>query len=293
MRDPIACARDNLSLWQEAACENRELRLLQSESLGREIAKSFSADGAPLPLLWHTGEKQDVFARVMHTEEQIAFLRGFLQSCDYRPETLLQGEAHAPAPAAPRVVFLDSFFGREALRRFEAVLPLPRAATAPSFTAVCEELVGGRADFAILPLEDSTEGKFLRLYQEIDRFELYITHTCEVPYGNEGQTMLMALLSRHYTPVLTAPGEQMLACTLLEEDSHTLSELLLAAGCCQLSLRRVDTLPSSYGENIVFYQPLFAAPHPEDELLFLTYLELFQPRARAMGRYLHLKEKNT
>lgn len=293
MRDPIACAKDNLELWREAASENRELRLLQSEKLGEEIAKDFSADSTPVPLLWHSGECADILTRVVHIEEQIAFLRGFLHGCDYRPEALLQEKAHAPAPAAPRVVFLDSFFGREALRRFEAVLPLSRAATAYSFTAVCEELVGGRADFAILPLEDSTEGKFLRLYQEIDRFELYITHTCEVPYGNEGQTMLMALLSRHYAPVLAAPGEQMLACTLLEENSHTLSDLLLAAICCRLSLRRVDTLPSPYGENIVFYQPLFAAPQPEDELLFLTYLELFQPRARAMGRYLHLKEKTT
>jgi uncharacterized protein Veg len=103
--------------------------------------------------------------------------------------------------------------------------------------------------------------------------------------------------SYQYVDVLTGmveiydvnTGERILDCAVLEEESHALCDLLCAARACGLTLRRADTLPATYGENIVIYHPLFCAPSEESELLFLLYLTLFQPRARATARYLHLK----
>lgn len=297
MRSVWESANDNLALWREAAADTEELKLLQEEALGRACATEWQKSrteaekgGAPLAFpLPRTKDAPSPFARASIIEEQMAFLRGFLDVCpDFLQET--RDPPPSPAPAAPRVVFLESFFGREALRRFEAVLPLPLPVTAPSFTAVCEELAGDRADFALLPLEDSKEGRFLHLYEEIDRFELHVTHTCEISYAEGGRTVTMALLSRRYLPPLQPEGERMLSCTLFGEDPHALTDLLIAAECAGLTLQRLDTLPGPY-ENGIFYHPVFRAPSEGAQALFQLYLAVCQPRGRLIGQYLHLKEE--
>ncbi len=291
MRSLLSTAADNLQLWRESAATANTLRILQAEQLGREMRSQESVEQA-VRALWPRRNTATVSTRVGEIEEQLAFLKGLMQI--HAHADILQAlslPALSPTPTAPRVVFLDSVFGREALKHFERLIPHALPVTAHSFTAVCEELAGDRADFALLPLEDSHEGKFLHLYEEIDRFELHITHSCTVA-ADEGRSVLMALLSHRYTPTLSVAGERILSCAVLEEDSHALCDLLCAARACDLALRRVDTLPASYGENIVIYHPLFCAPSEESELLFLLYLTLFQPRARATARYLHLKGEN-
>ena len=284
----LKIAADNLQIWREAAAQNRELRCLQAQYTGRELRLQEDVERA-LRTLWPKGSQG---ASEEEIAEKLSFLLGILQV--HTQEEILGAHALpvlSPAPGAPRVVFLDSVFGREALKHFEKLLPHSLPVTAPSFTAVCEELASDRADFALLPLEDSREGKFLHLYEEIDRFELHITHSCTVT-TDEGGSVLMALLSRRYMPAVSVSGTRILGCAVLEEDSHALSDLLLAAKACSLSLRRIDTLPTSYGENIAIYHPLFCAPSKDAELLFLLYIALFQPRARATARYIHLKENS-
>ena len=288
MRTPSGIAADNLALWRENAAQTQELRRIQALLQGRaaltrnDVEKTVSA-------LWPRKGASDALERADEIEEQISFVQGLLQA--HAHEALLQAlplPTLSPAPTAPRVVFLESVFGREALKQFDPLLSHPLPVTAPSFTAVCEELVGDRADFALLPLEDSHEGRFLHLYEEIDRFELHITHSCTVT-TEDGRSVLMGLLSHRYIPQAAATGERLLSCAVLEESSHTLCDLLTAARACSLTLRRVDTLPTSYGEDVVIYHPLLAAKSEQDELAFLLYLTLFQPRARATARYLHLK----
>ena len=266
MRTPLSIAADNLSLWREGAAQTLELRTLQAKQLGEKVLTQEDAEHA-IRALWPKKGEKDAVARASEIAEQLAFARGILQA--HAHEQILQ-HLHlphlSPAPAAPRAVVLDSTFGREALRRFEKLIPHSLPVTAPSFTAVCEELAGDRADFALLPLEDSREGRFLHLYEEIDRFELHITHSCSVP-AEDGHSVLMALLSHRYAPAVTAEGLRFLGCAVLEEDSHALCDILTSARACELTLRRVDTLPVSYGENVAIYHPLFIAPDEEKELI--------------------------
>lgn len=299
MRSIFESGADNLALWRECAKDASELKRLQQHALGRASAEEWKKEsahaekgGAPLAFpLPRLKEESSPAARAAIIEEQIAFLRGFLAVCpDFLQETQDSSPAPGAPPAAPRVVFLESFFGREALHRFEAVLPHPLPVTAPSFTAVCEELASDRADFALLPLEDSKEGAFLHLYEEIDRFELRITHTCEISYAEGGRTVTMALLSRRYIPVLQLASDRMLSCTLFEENPHTLSDLLLAAQEAGLSLCGVNTLPGSF-ENAVFYHVVLRAEDEAAQTLFSLYLAVCQPRGRVIGQYLHLKEE--
>lgn len=289
MSTPLDVAIDNLTLWRESALENRELRLLQAEQMGRAAAKEQLWDSEALRALWRTDEGAGSKCIPLHrltTEEQVAFCRGYGKriASPYAEE-----EPLPPPPAAARVAFLDSYFAREALHRFEAILPLPRPVTAPSFVAVCEELANGRADFALLPLSDSREGKLRRLYEEIDRFELHVTHVCDVPYPDEGRTVSMALLTKLYqAPPTKGRCEHLLSLSLFEEDGYSLSDVLHAAQLAGLSLKAVDTLSAPYGENGVFYHPVFRAENESALQVFEAYLSLFAPRARIVERYAHL-----
>ena len=215
----------------------------------------------------------------------MAFCRGFMS---VRPFPL--GEelpTLSPPPASARVAVSDSPFSRAALHTFSSVLPHARPLVAPSFTAVCEELASDRADFALLPLEDSHEGKLSGLLDEIDRFEFHVTHTCDVPYPDGGRSVTIALLTKRFAP-RKGNGEELLACSVLEQDENTLLDVLAAARCCGLSLRRVASRPAPYGEDGAIYLPTFRT-EGGDATLFAAFLAVRYPRARITGRYTHLK----
>ena len=289
MKAPLEVAIDNLTLWREDALENRELRLLQAEQMGKAAAKEDLWDSTALRALWSASKGEGKSQTPLHqmtTEEQVAFCRGYGKRL---VSPFAEEEPLPPAPSAPRVAFFDSYFAREALRRFKAIIPLPRAITAPSFTAVCEELASGRADFALLPVSDSREGKFRRLYEEIERFELRITHICSIPYPDEGRTVSMALLTHLYqAPATKGRCEHLLSCALFEQDEHSLFDILHAALLSGLSLKGVDTLSAPYGEDGVFYHPTLRAENEQALQEFEAYLALFAPRARITERYAHL-----
>lgn len=257
---------NNLATWQAAAGENREQRLLQATQLGITLAKAFeggaladpSALTLPLPQVPHSAlvPDTDAFAHALGVEEQIALCRGYLSVA---PFPLCEKEAELPPPpAAARVVFLDSYFAREALHALSPVLPHAIPVGAVSFTAAGEELASDRADFALLPVEDSAEGPLTRVLDEIDRMELSVTHTCEVPYQEEGRSMTMALLAKRYRPK-HGRGETLVTVRAIADDPHTVTDLVTAALCCGLSLHRITSRALPYADDAMTLLATFKA----------------------------------
>ena len=125
MRTHLDVAADNLTLWRENAAQSRELRALQAMRLGAEALSQEDVEKSILSL-WPKKQSRGAPARLGEIEEQLAFLQGLLQSHPHEAVwKTLALPALSPPPAAPRVVFLDSMFGREALKCFEKLLPHP------------------------------------------------------------------------------------------------------------------------------------------------------------------------
>ncbi len=292
---------ENLRIWRESTANAHELCLLQAYELGRAYGRA--ADGnlfqnraelmlpCPEPRDRGTLPFPPVDATRFTVEEQVAFCRGLLALSP----NCLQEEAPAPLlppPASPKVAFLDSYFAREALHRFEAVLSHPRPLTAPSFAAVCEQLAVDEADFAILPLEDSAEGRFLRLQEEIDRFEFRVTYACDIPYRDENRSVTMALLAKRYRPHVEESGVRLWSCRLFaDENPREPIDFLNAASAAELALHSLGSTSAPYGTHGVFYTAVFEST-PQAEKLFEAYLTIRHPRARALGHYYHLKQEN-
>ncbi len=284
----------NLALWQGTTGQSRELRLLQAERLGACCATAWqqgelsdpSALTLPTPSIPHEALVPDAtpFAHAAGVEEQLAFCRGYLTVA---PFPLCEKEAPLPPPpAAARVVFLDSYFAREALHALSPVLPHAIPVGAVSFTAAGEELASDRADFALLPIKDSAEGELTRVLDEIDRMELSITHTCEVPYQDEGRSVTMALLAKRYRPK-SGKGEARITVSVLAEDGHTVTDLLFAALCCGISLRGITSRAVPYAGDAMALLATFSTQGGDLDL-FRAYLAAGHPRAQITHVTTHL-----
>ncbi len=290
----LEIAAKNLALWQKSAGENRELRLLQAQRLGAHCAAAWQEDELtdpsvltlPSPVLPHSPLVANgaPLSHAMGVEEQIAFCRGYLSVA---PFPLCEKETPLPPPPpAARVVFPDSYFAREALHALSPVLPHAIPMGAASFAAVCEELASDRADFALLPIEDSAEGELSRVLDEIDRMEFSITHTCEIPYRDENRSVTMALLAKRYR-AKDGKGEKLLTVSILSEDAYTITDLTNAALCCGMPLRRITSRSVPYAKDGALLIATFVVDDG-DVALFSAYLAARYPRAQITGTSTHL-----
>lgn len=289
----LAVFADNLTLWRAQAHDNRELRLLQTASLAERAAEVWRTGGAegPSAITAHFAPEQGAdapFARTLAVDEQIAFCRAFLAAC---PDFLPKEPPLLPLPAGSvRVACLAGALSRVTVSAFAPVLRTARLITASSFAAICEEITAGNTLLGLLPIEDTTEGKLRRTYDLLERYDLQILATCTVPSPESPHSMRMALVSGARYALPFASGEQLLECELYGEGADTLSDFLLAAAHCGLSLRRVDAYASPYREDGFFYRPILRTSSEDETRLLEVYIALFQPRASIVGRYIHKKE---
>lgn len=282
---------ENLKIWHAAAAENRELRLLQITALAKELGSSDEGEREALRILPPTLPCEppiapaDGFARAMALDEQMALCRALPKSKD------AQNELPAP-PAAPRVARLAGAVFDKAFRLFSPLLGMGRPVYLSSLDELLEELAAGNADFALLPIEDAKGARFLRFYEDFDRLELHITHTCSVPSEESDRSVRFALLSRLYTPKKPIAGRLLLEYRVSGQDQGAMQELLTAAAEAGLTLYRTDALPDPFFEEGFIHHVILAANEQSDEDLLNTYLGIALPRVTAVGRYIHLKEGN-
>lgn len=160
--------------------------------------------------------------------------------------------APAPPPAAMRgrVAYMPGSFADKAYLRLTAHLKDPRAAATASFVDACEEVHGGLCEYCILPLENTHSGRLTAFTRLILRYRLQVVAVCDLENSAaDGQSTRFALLreadeSRFPAPLTTSAEDAHLYLELIHlTDSPALTDLLIAAEFCGLSLSRVDTLP--------------------------------------------------
>lgn len=279
-------AADNLRLWREQLADNRELRHLQLGMLAKELADTLTErEEFPLdlPELWFPAAA-GAWGQAVTTDERLALCRALIE---LHPDLLPTEEPLAEPPECPRVAQLAGEVFSQAAKAFAPLLPNARPLLLSSISELLEAVASGEADFALLPLEDSNGIRFLRFYEELERLELHVTHTCDMTLGEEARPDRFALISRQYRPQVALPADLVLECRVSGDVPHALHELLTVAADTDMLLRRSDARPISYAEGKFNHYPVLLAP--KDTRVFELYLRLFLPSAAIMGRYLHVK----
>ena len=281
---------ENLEIWHRAAAENRALRLLQIAEMAKEPLPPREEDNGPLrlPLPDLACEAEipsaDHYARAMALDEQMALCRARLAKNAKAPAV----GSLLPMPPAPRVARLAGAVFDSAFRRLLPLMGTARPVYLSSLNDLLEELAAGNADLAIFPMQDAKGVRFLHFYEEFDRLELHVTHTCDVLSEESGRPLGFALLSKQYLPVAKG-GAPMLEYRISGQDRGALAALLTAADYAGLTLWRVDSLPDPYFEDGYVYHAVLSVGEGNAALLH-DYLTAALPRAALVGAYTYLKE---
>ncbi|MBR0442912.1 MAG: hypothetical protein IIX15_01090 [Clostridia bacterium] len=219
--------------------------------------------------------------------------------------TQILGQAEPIKPTAHgRIVYQHSIYTDEAFLHFSRVLPTAKACYSDSFTGVCEQVFDGECEYCILPLENTQDGKLVRFYGLIEKYELKIALTCKVTTSDNRHSTVFGLCRRGLAwPKLFVRDKSVLFEFMFwQENEHlSLSNLLHAAECASLSLVRADCLPRSDDEILIGAGYPFdlcfevtpsktssASPPESDLLAFLMYLSVHSPTYLSLGIYQHL-----
>ena len=209
------------------------------------------------------------------------------------------------AEASEKIAYLQNKFSDEAFSKLTYRFKNPRAAYASSFTEVCEEVYNGFCEFCILPVESSGDGKLLRFYGLIEKFNLKIVSVCDVEQLDGSYTKYALLrhkfISFHLSKRLC--GGHFAEFGLVLNEGVTLSDVLIAAEYCHMRLSRIDSVPLPYKNDAYRYDTVFALPSLADDdespsadrislrdmLLdietFLLYLSVSLPEYTPIGIY--------
>lgn len=282
-------AAANLKKWHSEIARLKELASLQITMIAREIGDESAAasEGAPLyqTLATLLEEGDTPLLHRLTVAERLDFCRTRLEGEEAAP--------HAPSLAeierqdTVKIACLDSPLFAEAHTLFSELFPTAAPALCPTFAEVPEEVVAGSADFGILPIENARDGKLFRFYEQIERHELHIFATKSATLGEGEESTRFALISKA-PPPLPHDAEKVMECVVFEEDAFSLSDILFVAASCGITLRRIDSLPASFGKGHFLHHPIFHAVNG-DFRLFETYLDLFMPRTIITARYINLK----
>ncbi|MBE6555974.1 MAG: hypothetical protein E7663_07120 [Ruminococcaceae bacterium] len=292
LADAVQTAARNLAAWSASHAAEQELSALQLDLLARRLADAagqMSADDISLlhPVLMPLLGTSDGNSRVGITVEQrLSLCRAFCKALPRGRNEEQPGEQPLGVKE-PTVLLPEGALFGAALKRFSALLPHARILRPTGLSNICEELAESRADFALLPLEDSERGRLFHFYEQIDRFELHISCTADIPLKDR-ESARIALLCREPSSAPALQGTPTLECTLFDEKGALLGEVLRAADQCGLSLRRIDTAPSRQEDSGALHTLVFST-QDQDFQLFEVYLRLFIPRAVITSRYIHME----
>lgn len=260
----------------------------------------------PIPMEEHERPLAQLYSH-LSTTEQICFYRTLVEKV--RDSATLAG--HLLGRTEPiesfahgAIAYQHSIYADEAFLHFSRTLPSARAVYSDNFTGVCEQVFNGLCEYCILPLENTQDGKLVRFYSLIEKYELKIVLTCSVTTSDNRHSTVFGLCCRGLRwPELPLPRRDFCFEFLFwQEPEHvTLGELLTAASACSLCLVRTDCLPRSDEEILMGAGYPFALcfdvpfengqdplyPH-RDFLAFLLYLAVHSPSSLPLGIYRRL-----
>ncbi len=204
-------------------------------------------------------------------------------------------EPHVTRVIGERIAYLKNTYADVAYETFAAAITkdTPSSRVSPSyysdFPGVCEALAYGSATACILPMENSVDGKLLRFYSLLSKYDLRIAMACNIVAEDSETTTKYVLLRRS---VMMPPAAEKddkkdlyMECRVLLEDHMTLDRVLTAAAFYGLSLTRVDSAPSSYAGGEFTYDLILRAPRSGDLVSMLVYLYLLVPQFTLLGIY--------
>lgn len=249
---------------------------------------SFAALPQNAEMLQKASELQSVWKSVVLCREihrQLENEKALLPTLFFPDPDLLSDAAMG------RVIYQRNSYADNAYLCFSSHISSARAVYTHSFSAVCEEVSHGNCEYCILPLESSAEGTLNSFARLIDRYDLKIAATCDVPTADATRVTRFALLRRSIlSPASFDAKELFFEFTAPLSQSPGVAALLSAASCCGLTLCRFDSRLRQTEDAAYPIAHIVLQVANGDLASFLLYLAMEAAQCDRVGIYFHITD---
>jgi hypothetical protein len=272
--------KERLSLIQKQYCLCAEslAEHLWLEHNRSNIASIYEEFKSLLPI--DNGAACAIFFKTVIQREQLASRNKY----DALFELLGINESAQPGSHG-RISFVRNKYNDAAFENFSRIVRNSKFSYAPSFAAACEDVISGVCEYAILPIENSSDGRLFGFYSLLDRYELHICAVNSLETNDDPTSNIrFALVGK------TAPkriGNDALCefeFSIARENSNRLVDLLYAAYEFSATPKKIDTLSLEYDHNLYKHYLTFSIPCQE-AYAFALYLSLEYPNYTPIGFY--------
>lgn len=223
------------------------------------------------------------FGQMTSALDRVALLTAFRDACATRG-ILLDHTPFFPAEEHPhhRIAYVRNVYTDEAYGIFSAEDSEATLLYADGFREACEAVTEGRADFCILPFENSS-GPLTSFTDMAARHALVLVALCRVFHADGTDATRFALLAKD---VLASGGgsNPCIRLCFTVENGAVLAEHITAFSAVAGNLLAVGATPDTAGENALLCTLTLRCPR-EHAFLPLAYLYTFTDFPRLLGFY--------
>ena len=273
----------------ERMLTNRQMRLSEIHELVLSIAaESPNSEStiARLEAIRPTRDRNNTVSAL----ERVALCREYLKiypdTQGFQRELFFGSSETLSKNAENTIAYIENTYTEEAFKRFAKELGSAVSVRVSSFDELCEEVYSGSSEFGIIPIENAENGKLVRFYSLINKYDLKIASVLSIS-SSDSETDFALIRKNIDYPKLKLGQPHVFEMFVMLSETESFSEILAAADFCNMSLYRIDSFPISHQGGKYTLCPVFKTESADIDS-FLLYMALDFPRYTPIGRYSHL-----
>ena len=182
-----------------------------------------------------------------------------------------------------KVSFVRGNGSGRAFEKFAKYVPGVLAEYEEDFRRALESVANGESTFAIVPIENSLDGRLNSFYRLIEKYVLSIVLAVEIPSDDYESSTKFALVYKKLD-IIEAEGEELFECKITLREPAELADIILAARYFGAEVCKIHSLPLSSGGRENSFDIVFGLRGANAAGL-LCYLLLEFPHLSPVGVY--------
>lgn len=207
-----------------------------------------------------------------------------VKKCDAVFALLGMSESAQPGSHG-RISYVRNKYNDVAFENFSLIIRNAKFSYTPSFASACEDVISGICEYAILPIENSSDGRLFGFYSLLDRYELHICATTSLETNDDNASSIrFALVGKSAPKRIENDALCDFEFSIARENGERLAELLQAAYEFSAFPQKTDTVSLEYDHDLYKHYLTFSIPC-EEAYAFALYLSFEYPNYTPIGFY--------